>query len=63
MLDRPALGAGVLDRAEPRPPQAPLYRLGTSNGLKTFGVSILRIDNDPLDHGDLECLVAVVGDL
>src|SRR5215475_10007339 len=40
------------DLPEPRPPNAPLYRLGASSGSNTRAVGILRVDNDTLDFVD-----------
>src|SRR5215475_2510203 len=40
------------DLPEPRPPYAPLYRLGLNRRWKTLAVGICSVDNDALDAMD-----------
>src|SRR5215467_6793068 len=51
------------DLPEPRPPYAPLYRLGLNRRWKTLAVGICSVDNDALDAVDQgQRIVFVAGD-
>src|SRR5215467_2253146 len=51
------------DLPEPRPPYAPLYRLGLNRRWKTLAVGICSVDNDALDAMDEgQRIVFIAGD-
>ena len=62
MLSSISFSAKKCDLPLPRPPCAPLYRAGASNGWKTGAVSILRVVKDhPFDLLELHGIIFVAG--